>query len=342
VAVYFDERSEFVQISLVPETKKKTISEHLALHGRYPDTSKTRFQEKRILKMESSKKLRTVSHLLYAAPFDMGGLPIRQPFPTPKVQQFDPFLLLHHADVKVPTHIEPDHAGVGPHPHRGFSPVTFIFKGGVHHRDSRGNDSVIYAGGAQWMNAGRGVIHSERPPKDIHEIGGRQEIIQLWINTPASHKMAQPAYFSAAADDVPTKSFDDGRVEVRLFAGELLGMKGIIAATSDVNAATITMQANGRIEVPVPSSHNVFMYLLDGKISIEGYGLTEGLNAVLFKQDGDSIAFHAVEPTRVLMMTGLPLEEKVVLQGPFVMNTQTEILEAMRDYQMGKMGMLFE
>src|SRR5687767_4292454 len=140
-------------------------------------------------------KNRTVTHLLPADQFDMGGMPIRQAFPTAQVEQIDPFLLLHHADIKVPKHIEPDHGGVGPHPHRGFSPVTFIFQGGVHHRDSRGNDSVVYAGGAQWMNAGMGVMHSERPPKDIHEIGGRQEIIQLWINTPSKNKMDQPKYF---------------------------------------------------------------------------------------------------------------------------------------------------
>lgn len=292
--------------------------------------------------MESSGKLRTVSRLLYAQPFDMGGMPIRQPFPTQTVQQFDPFLLLHHADIRVPRHIEPDHAGVGPHPHRGFSPVTFIFKGGVHHRDSRGNDSVIYEGGAQWMNAGRGVIHSERPPKDIHDIGGRQEIIQLWINSPASRKMDQPAYFPAAAEDVPSMSLDNDRVEVRVFSGELLGLKGIIPATSEVNAATISLQPDGRVEIPVPVAHNVFLYLLDGKISIDGFGLTEGLHAVFFRNDGEGIAFRAIEPTRVLLMTGLPLEEKVVSQGPFVMNTQTEILEAMRDYQMGKMGVLIE
>jgi len=286
-------------------------------------------------------KSRTVSHLLYAQAFDMGGLPIRQPFPTQNVQQFDPFLLLHHADVKVPTHIEPDHAGVGPHPHRGFSPVTFIFKGGVHHRDSRGNDSVIYAGGAQWMNAGRGVIHSERPPKDIHDIGGRQEIIQLWINSPASRKMDLPAYFPAAAEDVPAKVMDDN-IELRVFSGELLGLKGIIPATSEVNAATISMQKANKIEIPIPSTHNTFIYLLDGKITIDGYGLVEGMHAVLFKQDGEGIAFQALEPTRILVMSGLPLDEKVVSHGPFVMTTQTEILEAMRDYQMGKMGVLIE
>ena len=121
-------------------------------------------------------KTRTVSRLLYAEQMDMGGMPIRQPLPTQAVEQIDPFLLLHHANIKAPTHIEPGQSGVGPHPHRGFSPVTFIFQGGVHHRDSRGHDSTVYAGGAQWMNAGMGIIHSERPPNDIHEIGGRQEI----------------------------------------------------------------------------------------------------------------------------------------------------------------------
>lgn len=292
--------------------------------------------------MKSSLRLRTVSHLLYAEPFDMGGLPIRQPFPTQNVQQFDPFLLLHHADVKVPTHVEPDHAGVGPHPHRGFSPVTFIFKGGVHHRDSRGNDSVIYAGGAQWMNAGRGVIHSERPPKDIHEIGGRQEIIQLWINTPAAHKMDLPAYYPAAAADVTTQSLDEGKVELRIFSGELLGVKGSIPATSEVNAVTLTMQKDGWIELPLPKNHNAFFYLLDGKVSLDGYGHIDGLHAAMLKPDGDGIALHALEPTRILLMTGLPLNEQVVSHGPFVMNTQTEILEAMRDYQMGKMGVLIE
>jgi redox-sensitive bicupin YhaK (pirin superfamily) len=286
-------------------------------------------------------KSRTVSHLLYAQEFNMGGLPIRQPFPTQNVQQLDPFLLLHHADVKVPEHVEPDNAGVGPHPHRGFSPVTFIFKGGVHHRDSRGNDSVIYAGGAQWMNAGRGVIHSERPPKDIHDRGGRQEIIQLWINSPASRKMDQPAYFPAAAEDVPVKVID-GNAELRVFSGEVLGLKGLIPATSEVNAATISIRKDGRIEIPIPSAHNAFIYLLDGKITIDGYGLADGMHSVMFKKDGEGIAFRALEPTRILFMSGLPLDEEVVSHGPFVMTTQTEILEAMRDYQMGKMGVLIE
>jgi len=287
-------------------------------------------------------KNRTVSSLAYAHMIDMGGMPVRQPFPTSRIQQIDPFLLLHHADIKVPTHLEPDHAGVGPHPHRGFSPVTFIFKGGVHHRDSRGNDSVINAGGAQWMNAGMGVIHSERPPKNIHELGGRQEIIQLWINTPAVNKMDQPEYFPVAVENVPTYHHDNGLVTARIFAGELLGLKGPIPSHTEVNAATLEIKKDGSIIIPISEAHNSFLYLLDGKLTVDGFGLVEGLHTVIFNNDGDRIAFTALENTRALLMTGKPLNEKVVSHGPFVMNTQTQVLEAMRDYQMGKMGMLIE
>jgi hypothetical protein len=287
-------------------------------------------------------KNRTVSRLLYAHPVDMGGFPVRQPLPTNQVQQIDPFLLLHHADVKAPLHIEPDHAGIGPHPHRGFSPVTFVFKGGVHHRDSRGNDSTIYAGGVQWMNAGRGIIHSERPPYNIHKIGGRQELIQLWINTPAKHKMDQPMYFPVTADEAPVVKSEDGLVTGRVFAGELLGIKGPVPSQTIVNAATLMFTAGGSIIIPIPQTHNAFIYLLDGKLSVESFGLVEGLHLVHFENNGEVITLTAKEDSRVLLLSGEPLNEKVVSYGPFVMNTQSEILEAMRDYQMGKMGVLIE
>jgi redox-sensitive bicupin YhaK (pirin superfamily) len=287
-------------------------------------------------------KTRTVSRLLYAHKVDMGGMPIRQPLPSQQVQQIDPFLLLHHADIKVPTHLDPDNAGVGPHPHRGFSPVTFIFKGGVHHRDSRGNDSIIYAGGAQWMNAGMGIMHSERPPQDIHEIGGRQEIIQLWINTPAKNKMDQPKYYPLSAEDAPKFNSEDGSVTAKVFSGEVLGVKGPIPSQTIVNAATLEFNRGGKISIPLPESHNVFIYLLDGKLNVAGFGMVEALHIVHFKNDGAGIDLEALEDTRVLLLSGEPLNEEVVSHGPFVMNTQTQIMEAMRDYQMGKMGILIE
>jgi redox-sensitive bicupin YhaK (pirin superfamily) len=262
--------------------------------------------------------------------------------PTQRVGQIDPFLLLHHADIKVPAHIEPDHAGVGPHPHRGFSPVTFIFKGGVHHRDSRGNDSVIYAGGAQWMNAGMGMIHSERPPHDIAAIGGRQEIIQLWINTPADHKMDQPSYFPLSAEEAPHTISEDGKVSVRVFSGEILTIKGPIPSHTEVNTATLEFKKGGKIAIPLPIYHNSMIYLLDGKLTVDGFGMVEELNLAHFKNDGDGITLEALEDTRVLLLSGAPLNEEVVSHGPFVMNNQTQILEAMRDYQKGKMGVLIE
>jgi redox-sensitive bicupin YhaK (pirin superfamily) len=272
----------------------------------------------------------------------MGGLPVRQPLPTQQVEQIDPYLRLHHADIKVPTHTEPDNAGVGPHPHRGFSPVTFIFKGGVHHRDSRGNDSTIYEGGAQWMNAGMGMIHSERPPKDIHEIGGRQEIIQLWINTPSKNKMDQPRYIPLSKAEAPSATSEDGKVIASVFSGEIVGVMGPIPSQAIVNSATLTFEKDGEISIPLPADHNALIYLLDGQLQVEGFGLVDELNIVHFKNDGDGISLKATQDTRVLLLSGQPLNEDVVSYGPFVMNTQTEIMEAMRDYQMGKMGVLIE
>ena len=279
-------------------------------------------------------KTRTVSHLLYAEVVSMGGMPIRQPFPTNNVQQIDPFLLLHHHKTTAGEPFE----GVGAHPHRGFSPVSFIFEGSLRHQDSRGNDSVISAGGIQWMNAGMGIIHSERPVN----IDADLELIQLWINTPAAHKMDQPVYIPVKSEEVGIFTSDDKRVNAKVFAGEVLGVKGKVKSLSPINAATFDIDAGGTVSIPIPADHNAFLYLLDGAIILDGYGLVDGKNAVVFTRDGDGIAFTAKEKTRILFMTGKPLEEKVVSYGPFVMNTQTQIMEAMRDYQMGKMGVLIE
>ncbi len=287
-------------------------------------------------------KSRSVSHVWYAHLVDMGGIPVRQPLPAAGVDQVDPFLLLHHAHLKAPRHVEPRHAGIGPHPHRGFSPVTFIFKGGVHHRDSLGNSSVIYEGGAQWMHAGRGVIHSERPPEDIHERGGIQELIQLWINTPARYKMDPPVYFALPAEKVPEIKSSDERTIVRLFACEYIGKTGPAPVQSAITAATLLLQPGGSLSIPIPSLHNAMLYLLDGEISVADYGKVDGLNLITFAADGEGITLTANRPTRALLLSGEPLNEEVVSYGPFVMNTQTQILEAMRDYQTGKMGMLIE
>ena len=285
---------------------------------------------------------RTIKSILYAQPMDMGGMPIRQPFPSRKAEQVDPFLLLHHADIKVPAHADTKHAGVGPHPHRGFSPVSFIFKGGVHHRDSRGNNNVVYAGGTQWMNAGMGVIHSERPPEDIHEIGGRQELIQLWVNTPAKHKMDIPAYFPLTAEDTPVINSADGLTKINVIAGKLDGVEGPIKPLSPVNTFTGEIKKGGKYFFRVPASHNVFIYLMEGRVKVTGDSEVEGKYVAVFNHDGEGFELEALEDTRLFIGTGEPLNEPMASHGPFVMNNQAELMEAFRDYQMGKMGVLIE
>ncbi|HEY9045138.1 MAG TPA: pirin family protein [Ohtaekwangia sp.] len=281
-------------------------------------------------------KNRTVSTLLYSQVVNMGGMPVRQPFPTQRVEQLDPFLLLHHhrMEANEDSHWE----GVGAHPHRGFSPVTFIFEGSLRHRDSRGNNSVVESGGIQWMNAGMGIIHSERPADPYKSI----ELIQIWINTPAEHKMDQPQYHPVTREEAPAFRSEDTLASARIFSGELLGIKGKINPLSPINAATIDFKKGAKLSIPLPSEHTAFLYLLDGKLSVGGFGLVEDHHAIVFNRDGEGITIEALEDTRTLLMTGKPLDEPVVSYGPFVMNTQTEVMEAMRDYQMGKMGILIE
>lgn len=289
-----------------------------------------------------NRKLRSVQSLLYAEQIQADDMVVRQPFPTQKVDYIDPFLLLHHADIEIPEYTSPRHSGFDPHPHRGFSAVTFIYKGGVHHQDSRGNNSTVYEGGTQWMHTGMGVIHSERPPRDIHEIGGRQEIIQLWINSPQKHKMDQPTYTPITAEETPTIEAENGKVKIQVVAGEFEDKKGPVKTLTQVLALRPSLQKGANYYFPIPENHNALLYLLDGKITLGNYGLVEGHHLVYFRNDGEGIHIKAEEDTRMLLMAGEPLNEPVAKQGPFVMNNQTEILQAMRDYQMGKMGILIE
>lgn len=287
---------------------------------------------------------RAINNINKAEDFDMGGFPIKQAFPSVNIENVhvDPFLLLHHAEFKVPEDIPVTQSGVGPHPHRGFSPVTFIYKGGVHHRDSRGNDNIVYEGGIQWINSGMGIIHSERPPETIFEKGGVQEIIQLWINTPAAHKMDQPAYIPLNADNTPHIHSEDDLVKVMIHTGELGGLKSPIEGFSPLNIYTLFMTKGGKYDLPVAPHHNAFLYLLDGRIIVNGETQIERNHVTTFHHEGSHVGVEALEDTRVMFATGLPLKEPVVSHGPFVMNTQTEIMEAFKDYRMGKMGVLIE
>ncbi len=280
-------------------------------------------------------KTRTIAKIIYAPTFDMGGLPIRQPLPSSELDYLDPFVLLHHGHSIMDKDVDLKHAGVGPHPHRGFSPVTFVFKGGTHHRDSRGNNHKVYEGGTQWMHAGMGIVHSERP------LTSEMEIIQMWINTPAKQKMEQPLYFPLSKDETPHFVSEDQLIEVGVVTGNLLGIKGPIPTMTPINSAMLHISKNGTLEIPLPKNHHAFLYLLDGKLKVGEDEVIEK-KMIVFANDGDSITIKGLEGTRALLMSGEPIGEKIVAQGPFVMNNETQLMEAYRDARMGKMGVLIE
>lgn len=275
-------------------------------------------------------QFRSVSQVIYAAGHEMGPLTVRQPLPSKQLPYLDPFVLLHHAPAKA----FPGGTGVSWHPHRGFAPVTFIFKGGIRHRDTQGNDATVMAGGTQWMHAGSGLLHDETP------IPGETELIQLWINSPARHKMDRPSYHPLTPEATPASVSQDRLVTLHVVAGELGGVKGPIRTLSPVNAATVDAPRGGTIDVTLPPAHNAFIYLLDGALRFADGTKASGLHQVVFAPDGDAIRFEALEDTRALLMSGEPIGEAIVTNGPFVMNTDDEIRAAFRDYRSGAMGLV--
>jgi len=287
--------------------------------------------------------MRKIKQIITSSKVNMGGIILDQPLPSGNVDKIDPFLLIHHWHNNFPGNQKQKEVGVGPHAHRGFSPVTFIFKGGVHHRDSRGNDSIINEGGTQWMNAGMGIVHSERPLKNIAEKGGEFEIIQFWINTPSKFKMEQPSYQPLSKEETPVYTSDDGRANVQVIAGSYKNIDGKITASSPIIALRMELEENGELKFKIPKYYNTLIYQLDGILTINESDEADAKDLIWFENNGEEeINITAKEKTRAILLAGKPINEKVVSHGPFVMNTQTEIMEALRDAQMGKMGVLTE
>ncbi|WP_346882306.1 pirin family protein [uncultured Algibacter sp.] len=272
---------------------------------------------------------------------NMGPIKLRQPLPSNKLQMIDPFVLLHHYG---PYEISETHNpfDLGPHPHRGFEPITFLIQGEQRHRDSLGNDSVVKAGDVQWTTAGRGIIHAEAPTKAFVKKGGTLEGIQLWLNLPAKKKMIGANYQHAKNEDFRVVSSNDGKVNIQIIAGELNELYGRIKTQTPVNAFVITVEAGGVFEIEIPKSHQSMVYLLKGNVTINNSETLKLDNNQLieFNQDGDGFKIEGTAQSKLLCLSGEPFNESVTNYGPYVMNTQTEILEAMRDYQMGKMGFL--
>jgi quercetin 2,3-dioxygenase len=286
--------------------------------------------------------MRNVKQIIKSSKVDMGGIIINQPLPNQKFENVDPFLLIHHWDDKLPGEQKQNQVGVGPHPHRGFSPVTIIFKGNLQHRDSRGNNSIVKAGGTQWMFAGRGIVHSERPAKELAEGGGEFEVIQFWINIPAKDKMGQPEYFPLPEDETPYYFTDDKLVKVGIISGEFLGTKGAIQHVSPLTVLRFDFKENGEIKFNIPATFNLLIYILNGSIEINGKEKAGDKQLILFDNNEEEVQLKAEKETRAILLAGKPLNEKIVSYGPFIMNSETQIMEALRDAQMGKMGVLIE
>ena len=286
-------------------------------------------------------KLNTIKTVGRSDFVNMGPIRLRQPLPTQKVEMIDPFILLHHYG---PYHISEEHNpfDLGPHPHRGFEPITLLFQGEQLHRDSLGNESVVKAGDVQWTTAGRGIVHAEAPTKAFIKKGGYIEGIQLWLNLPAEKKMISANYQHVKSEDFNVVKLDDGKAIIKVIAGTLNNIFGKIATQTDVNVFTIDMVPGANINLPVLNSHQSMLYLLKGSVYVNRSDLLklDENQLIQFNQDGEGVSIEAKEKSTLLFLSGVPFYEPVSTYGPYVMNTQTEILEAMRDYQMGKMGFL--
>ncbi|WP_298757275.1 pirin family protein [uncultured Psychroserpens sp.] len=286
-------------------------------------------------------KLNTIKRAGKSHFVNMGPIRLRQPFPTQAIEMIDPFILLHHyGPYEISTANNP--FDLGPHPHRGFEPVTFLVQGEQLHRDSLGHESVVKAGDVQWTTAGRGIIHAEGPTKELVKKGGIIEGIQLWLNLPAEKKMMQANYQHAKHEEFNVIISEDKNVETRIIAGELQNSFGKIATQTAVNAFMIDAKAEGEQAITYSNKHHGMLYLLYGKVTVNGVESIElDKNQLMeFHQDGDGFSIKAERDSKMLFLSGEPIKEQVATYGPYVMNSQTELLEAMRDYQMGKMGFL--
>jgi redox-sensitive bicupin YhaK (pirin superfamily) len=253
---------------------------------------------------------------------------------------FDPFLLL---DEMGPVDYAPGQAvGAPEHPHRGFETVTYMLEGEFAHRDSTGHTGTLGPGDVQWMTAGAGVIHSEMPSASLMEHGGRSHGFQLWVNLPRRDKMIAPRYQELPSVRIPIGRTPDGRIEVKVIAGDALGVSAAIQTRTPILYQHFKMQPGTTLVHPVPNGFRVFAYPLDdgGRYGLQQMAVG-ARQMILFDNAGDAITLSATDrPLQCLLIGGVPLGEPIVRYGPFVMNTKDEIRQAVRDYQSGQFGQL--
>lgn len=268
------------------------------------------------------------------------GFPVRNLIPGNTVgEQLSPFLLLDYAG---PENFSPTDTprGVGEHPHRGFETVTIVYDGVVAHRDSTGSGGVIGPGDVQWMTAASGIVHEEMHEKEWAKKGGAFHAIQLWVNLPAAHKMSSPGYQTLLKTDIPVVELAGGAGHLRVIAGEFRGIKGPAKTFTPVHLYDVRVKARHTAEIAVPAGFNTAICVLQGGVSVNGSGPVREAELARLGQTGERITIVATTDTILLVLAGEPINEPVARYGPFVMNTKAEIVQAVNDYQAGKMGHL--
>lgn len=273
-----------------------------------------------------------------------GGFEVYRPFPIPEAEWFDPFLLL---DEMAPNYQEPGEAvGAPAHPHRGFETVTYILQGEVEHRDSAGNHGVIGPGDVQWMTAGDGIIHSEMPSTKIQTEGGYGHGLQLWVNLPASLRRTSPTYQALPADRIATTTGEGWRAEV--IAGHMFGVTGPARTHTPVGYARLTIEPGTTVRIPVSSGHTALVYAFAGSgVTGENKTSLDSQQLAVFERSAEHGSANNIEISvpedrntalDCLVLTGEPIDEPMVRYGPFVMNTNEELNEAVSDFNAGRMG----
>jgi quercetin 2,3-dioxygenase len=265
------------------------------------------------------------------------GFIVRRPFPAQGLDQVDPFLLL---DEMGPVDYRPGEAvGAPDHPHRGFETITYMLEGQFEHEDSAGHKGVLRPGDVQWMTAGAGIVHSEMPSRQIRDQGGRVHGFQIWVNLPAKLKMTRPRYQEVSGGKIPQAASDDGRARVRVVAGEALGARAVIDTYIPIVYQDWTLDAGADVTLPLRAEEKAMVYVFQGSALVGDEGKTVNDGQLAMLGDGDAVRLRgAEEGGRLLLLAGVPVKEPVARYGPFVMNTQEEIVQAVRDYQSGKMG----
>ncbi len=263
------------------------------------------------------------------------GFPVRTVFSYQNAG-LSPFLLLDYAG---PVRFEPsaEPRGVDWHPHRGFETVSIAYEGEVEHEDSAGNRGRVGPGDVQWMTAGAGILHKEMHGRSLSERGGNFELVQLWVNLPAKSKMAAPGYQTLLDADIPAVNLAGGG-RVRVIAGEFEGAKGPAKTFTPINLWDLRLPAGASADLRLPEGHTTALFVLKGKALLNGTQAVGEAELALFEREGEAFSVKAETDTSILVLDGKPIDEPVVGYGPFVMNTQQEIRQAIADYQEGRLG----